>query len=351
MKENKISKKFLALGLRNYYSNATLEVTNRCNASCSYCYISDKNSLEIPLNKMYTVLDKLTEAGIATLAITGGEPFIREDILDILRYCIKKDFWHITIMTNGALITEHQIDFLIRHKEYISSLQFPLFSRHPAVHDKYLGVDGALLHMLSVAEKLKREGIYIHLAYNMMDFNIGEFKETYSLYRDQGYDMRTGIIKIKTKENQNTCEFKKYTSCDFYRSLLTNAPDKYIENEKKRFLKGVNNKIPISETLVCKGIYKNICISPNGDMYPCNSFRNLKIGNILDNGSLYELLDSSETLGKIKKMRRSDIYPCNKCKYSRSCSICLGLIHTETGEMNRVSQQICRYANAVEKCL
>ena len=351
MKENNISKKFLTLGLRNYYSNASLEVTSRCNAACDYCYVADKTTKDLPLEKIYAIMDKLSGAGIIALAITGGEPFVRGDILDIIQYAVKLDFWQISIMTNGALISDEQVNFLINHKAYITSVQFPLFSRHSSVHDKYIGIDGALSHMLAVAQQLKKEGIYIYLAFNTLDCNVNEFSDTYSYFRNLGYDVRIGVTKIKTKENRFNNELEHCTTYDFYKSLLKKAPDKYIECERNRFLKGQKNNTPLTETLVCKGIYKNICIAYSGDIYPCNSFRDLAIGNIFENGSLYDLVNRSEILKQIKSTRRSDIYPCNLCKHSKSCSICLGLIHTETGKINQVSQQICNYAKAVENYL
>ncbi len=351
MKENSISRKLLSLGLQNFYSSATFEITHRCNACCNYCYISEKNIPDLSTEKTFGILDKLTEAGIATLVITGGEPFIRDDILEILEYAIKKDFWHISILSNGTLLTEKHIEFLINHKSYISSLQFSLFSHHADLHDKYLGVDEGQRKMLETASKLKDAGVYIHFGFNLLDFNLKEFKETYTFFKKQGYTIRSGLHKIITQDICQSVETKRFTTHSFYQTICNNAPETFLEHEKNHFQNIRNKTVPNNELLICKGIYKNICVGVNGDIYPCNAFRNLKITNLLQQGSFYDLIQDSTVLQELKDLRRSDLCPCNTCEHSKVCNICLGQIHTESGQFKNVSNQICNYARAITQSI
>jgi len=305
---------------------------------------------------MLAILDKLADTGILSLTITGGEPFIRSDILEIIGYSIQKEFWTMNILSNGALLNNRHIDFITEHRNYIADIQFTVFSRHASIHDHYTGVDGGLSRILDTAEKLKKGGVNIRFAFSIFDFNLAEIKETYAFFAGLGFEFRIGVTKLPAGCSlpdalQTTGEKASQTSCSFYETFLNCAPVQFHTYEKKRFFDPSEDTTPINETLLCTGIQKNICIDSNGDLRPCSSFRNLVVGNIFENRPLNEILVQSAVLQKIKKMRRSDIHPCNACRHNKSCSICLGLIHSETGQLERVSAQLCNYANAIEHCL
>ena len=84
-----------------------LELTYRCNFKCKHCYIpksyKKKFRRELNTRQIFSILDQLQELGCLYLGFTGGEPFLRKDIFDILWYAKRKGF-QIIIYTNGSLI-------------------------------------------------------------------------------------------------------------------------------------------------------------------------------------------------------------------------------------------------------
>lgn len=85
---------------------AYVEVTNTCNLHCIHCYKTAGAPLsnELDTQEWYSIIDELKELGIITVAVTGGEPFMREDIFDMLEY-ITQNAIGVTIFTNGTLLT------------------------------------------------------------------------------------------------------------------------------------------------------------------------------------------------------------------------------------------------------
>lgn len=83
--------------------SATLSVTDRCNSKCTYCGFPIRNTKELSLTEIKSVIDVLCNLGIERLGLWGGEPLIREDIGDIVNYCKTKKL-HLTMVTNGHLI-------------------------------------------------------------------------------------------------------------------------------------------------------------------------------------------------------------------------------------------------------
>ena len=83
------------------------EITNSCNYGCRYCIFNStprKPLGELDTNKIYQTLDELKTCGFTHIKITGGEPFTRPDLMDILRYARQKDF-KTDLSTNAASIT------------------------------------------------------------------------------------------------------------------------------------------------------------------------------------------------------------------------------------------------------
>jgi MoaA/NifB/PqqE/SkfB family radical SAM enzyme len=79
------------------------ELTYRCNFKCPHCYVPFKyrKCKELETKEVFAILDQLKDIGCFYLGFTGGEPFMRKDILDILWYAKKKGF-EIIIYTNGS---------------------------------------------------------------------------------------------------------------------------------------------------------------------------------------------------------------------------------------------------------
>lgn len=85
-----------------------IEVTFRCNVRCRHCYVpeGERNPRrEMSTQQIFRILDEITEEGCLWLLLTGGEPLLRKDFLDIYTYAKKKGML-VTVFTNGSLITE-----------------------------------------------------------------------------------------------------------------------------------------------------------------------------------------------------------------------------------------------------
>ena len=92
---------------------AIWEITHNCNYGCSYCIFScDKKRVygELTTEECKHVIDELVNNGYKHLKITGGEPFIRTDIIDILKYASKN--LTVDISTNASLITSEIVNKL-----------------------------------------------------------------------------------------------------------------------------------------------------------------------------------------------------------------------------------------------
>ncbi|MDD5070484.1 MAG: glycosyltransferase [Candidatus Omnitrophica bacterium] len=85
-----------------------VEVTRRCNLSCRVCNIWKQAAAnkELSLKQITSILDQAHQLGIKEIALTGGEPLIREDIFDIFESAKKIGIKDLGIVTNGIILAE-----------------------------------------------------------------------------------------------------------------------------------------------------------------------------------------------------------------------------------------------------
>ena len=87
--------------LRNQPSLAHLAVTHRCNLRCAFCQIPLERTPELDLAGMKAVVDRLDRLGVAVVSLTGGEPLLRRDCVDIANYAASRGLFA-KVSSNGT---------------------------------------------------------------------------------------------------------------------------------------------------------------------------------------------------------------------------------------------------------
>ena len=107
------------------------EVSAICNMDCKFCFANwRENRKQLPYEKVISIIDKLKEYGIEAINLTGGDPLLRNDIVDICKYCKEKGIMTI-ISTNGIeLMNKKEV------LKYIDSINLPLDSFNPDIHNE-----------------------------------------------------------------------------------------------------------------------------------------------------------------------------------------------------------------------
>lgn len=92
---------------------ANVVVTNRCNLNCWYCFFYAKEGSRIyepdmeTIRKMFRVLRKEKPVATEAVQITGGEPTLRDDLIDIIKTAREEGFMNILLNTNGIEISRN----------------------------------------------------------------------------------------------------------------------------------------------------------------------------------------------------------------------------------------------------
>lgn len=97
-------------------------LTNSCNLACAHCHSASGSALpsELTTEEILDVIGQLHELGALTIAFAGGEPFMRSDVMAILRHACALPGWQVSVITNGLFLTEERIGALLEQCPGIS---------------------------------------------------------------------------------------------------------------------------------------------------------------------------------------------------------------------------------------
>ena len=127
-------------------------LTSRCNLVCQHCYLDAGgrgrarsgtvgSRGELDTEQCFAVIDQIAAFAPECMTIlTGGEPLLRKDILDIIAYAHAKKLWTV-VGTNGVLITETLARRLA--DAGVRGIALSIDALDEAAHDRFRGVVGA----------------------------------------------------------------------------------------------------------------------------------------------------------------------------------------------------------------
>lgn len=100
--------------------NAEFFLTDSCNMQCSFCGAWNQNGIckKLHIATINEFLDELHENGYRYLSLSGGEPFLYDELFDVIRYAAQRGFL-INVTTNGLTI-DKEYTALIRNKNVIT---------------------------------------------------------------------------------------------------------------------------------------------------------------------------------------------------------------------------------------
>lgn len=257
--------------------DALICVTYRCNARCHMCNIwkyPTKESEEITVDDIKKLPGNLNFANI-----TGGEPFLREDIEDIVETVLSKTK-RLVISTNGYF-TERIVSLAKKHP----SIGFRVsIEGLPKANDELRGLDAGFDHGMRTLIELNKLGLKdIGFGITVNDRNAKDLMELYHLAEWLG-------LEFATAATHNTYYFHKFDNEFKDKTMVTGEFKKLVAEMLKSkkpkewfrsyFNYGLINYINGNKRLLpCRMGTDVFFLDPYGEMYPCNGM-DWSMGNI-----------------------------------------------------------------------
>ena len=149
-----------------------------CNLHCDYCCVRSSPTVprrELGLERVQRIAREASQLGVKEIFITGGEPFLLEDIGEILLACAAAA--PTTVLTNGMLFTGRRAEILRMLPRDRIVLQISLDSATPARHDLHRG-SGSWARTREGIQRARAEGFRVRLAATVStDAEAEEFRQ------------------------------------------------------------------------------------------------------------------------------------------------------------------------------
>jgi MoaA/NifB/PqqE/SkfB family radical SAM enzyme len=171
-----------------------MELTYACNLKCVMCYnnsgLGQKRPPELTDDQWYSVAEEACKNGLLEAIVSGGEPFLRKELVFRLLDLFRNYGVQVDLITNGFYVTPEVAG---RLSEYaFGFVQVSIDGHTAAIHDRVRGVSGSWERATRALESLASRGICARLAHTCVKFSYKHIAETIDLAI--GLGARTVIV-------------------------------------------------------------------------------------------------------------------------------------------------------------
>lgn len=298
----------------HYIQKMHIELTYRCNFRCVHCYNTTHGgaATELTTEEWFSAFDQLADMGCYLLTLTGGEVFVRKDVVPIIEHACDRRFT-IRFNTNGSLIDEKMLQKFEPLRPFLQSFDVSFYGADPDQHDTLAQKPGSYNNTMRAVRLLSEANFHLVAKYVTMKDNfdgIEKFEEDMSRLGVR-HAVHTGSLIPQT--DRNTKSLVQILNDSQYRNLLTKRGTPHP-----------------SSPGTCKPGHVRGAITPDGHVSPCEWLTDFKYGNLREQ-SLRDIWYSPGFLGFRKVFEEES--ECPPCSLRPGCNRCPAHSYLETGSL------------------
>ena len=293
-----------------------ISLTSRCNLRCKMCNVWEnaKETQELSFEEIKSVIDQCSKWGIEEINLCGGEPLLKENCVEIIKYA-KNLKIRVILTTNGTLIDENMAKRLI--ESGLDIITISVDGARAKTHDKIRGQSGAYEKIMQGIKHLncfgKGSKLIKVMILTLSNYNLDELEEYFSLAKSLAIDSLyiTPVVpnNVKLYERDAQSAQDDLWICGERLKKLDEILEKIDLLQKSQY--GLNYpSFPLlkkyfrgevtSKDWVCFSGYRRFVLLPDGLIQMCGNI----IGSIRDS-SVKEIWNS-----KLARKRRMQIKKC-----------------------------------------
>jgi radical SAM protein with 4Fe4S-binding SPASM domain len=299
-------------------------VTRECNLKCGHCYINaadKKLANELTTEEGKKLIDQIYEVSRPLLVLSGGEPLLRSDVFELIKYGSNKGL-KMGLGSNGSLIDDKVARKL--KEAGIATVSISLDSHIPAQHDDFRGVAGSWDKAVQAIKALRNNNVLVQVNTTLTHDNYDQIDDIMTLSENIGVENFHLFFLVPTGRGVKLTDI----SPQKYEDMITNTFAKVSKHRLNvrpscapqfmRIAQGMGLDMRQWIRGCIAGLY--YCrIYPNGDVTPC-PYLPIKVGTIREksfkeiwtNADMFKALRSPSNLkGK-----------CGACEFKTLCGGC-----------------------------
>lgn len=293
-------------------SEISIEILQRCPNRCIYCssHSNPQATHLIPFEIIKNVIDGAKSLGCKTVCLSGGEPFLHPQILDIISYIAKQQLT-CYVYTSGIYMKDEVYSSL--PNEYIEAIRgmvdkviFNVEADSSALYDQIMGTDvGGFDMMKKSINDCVSSGLLVETHVVPMQVNFKHLKSIFEMCYQLGVSKVSILRLVLQGRALENLSLVKLTGED------SREVTKLIKALKEAYKGKVRIGLPYSDSncrIYCKAASNKINVRYDGNVYPCEVFKddllNAKLGCEPDNvwkDSFYDIYKSSPYLNVVRR--------------------------------------------------
>ncbi len=292
------------------------ELTYSCNFKCGHCYIppayrAQYKDKELGTNEVFSILEELKEMGCFYLGFTGGEPFLRRDIIEILWHAKRLGF-EIIIYTNGSLINNEIAGELKEINPNKVDITIPAVSKE--VFERVTGIAGAKNKVFKAIELLYEKGVNVGFKTCILKENELEIGKISKFTRPFGGIHRWDDMLSRRLDGSKEPYKHRSSAIVALQNRLRSKKKISDKCDSKKSASPVRDR----ELFPCEAGLTEAAITPAGELKIC-----LEIDYPKDRILAASFKKAWRNLMELRESIESDDdYKCNNCKLSVYCDWC-----------------------------
>lgn len=296
-----------------------IEITSKCNERCVHCYIPhDFKVSNIEPDLFYDVLKQCKNLKLLHLTLSGGEPMLHKHFCDFLRKCKEYDF-SVNVLSNLTLLDDEIIKEMKANP--LLGVQVSLYSMNSNIHDEITQMKGSFVKTKNAILKLIENDIPLQISCPIMKQNKNSYDEVIKWAKKHKIHVGDDYVII-AQYNHTTQNLSCRLSINEIKEVIKDrvANDaKYLEQLEEEAEKKKNIT---STDIVCSICHSSICITDNGNVYPCAGWQDYVVGNVKET-SLNDIWNNSEKVKHLRGLRKKDFPKCIQCIDKEFCTMCM----------------------------
>lgn len=301
-------------------------VTYACNYQCPVCFTDSgkRQSEELSSEEALQTVEKIHEAGIRDVIVSGGEPFMRDDMVQILEKMANLGIGA-RIASNGSLLTDEVLKQL-KEKTLTQSFQISLDTSDPEFYENFHGSPSGSFHrVLSRLDRIQSHDFHTTISVRLTPDTISGIPQLLKLASSEGWATLTIHVPLHTRRISNVYP----QDIDFF-SLLERTFDSFLALPEQWL---IETYIPWAEyhpavkalskrarviNRGCRAGRDRLTINPTGmiSLCVCLDVPEAHLGNIRKD-NLLDLFNDSEMCRMMKNPVMMGI--CEDCAHSEKC--------------------------------
>lgn len=321
------------------------ELTYRCSEMCIHCYNpgATRNSTEIShrgdqkeltFEDYKRIIDDMYENGLVKVCLSGGDPFSKEFVWDLLDYLFIKGI-AVDIYTNGQRIVK-DVERLAAY--YPRLVGVSIYSGIAEDHDAITRIPGSWEKSMQVVKELHEFAIPMNLKCCVMQPNLHTYYMVADIAKEYGAIPQYEINITESNDGDICAKQLRLTEEQLQIVLRDNNLALYVGKEAPNY-GGIKRDLSLCS---CGAGGTGFCMSPNGDLRACAAFTQT-YGNLTEQ-SVSKILSDSPTLKEWRNAVIADYVECGKYDYCDYCNLCAGVNYSEHGDYRKAAETNCYMA-------